>query len=71
MNNSPEAKLAVLESELRRVNERLSQLEKQNDATTAIINKYGGGLAVAILIISAVWAIVVSFGASLQKVVGH
>ena len=63
--------IAVLQSELRRVNARLEELEKQADATTALMNKYGGGIAVAILIIGGVWAVIVAFGANIQKTIGH
>lgn len=63
--------IAVLKSELRRVNERIEHLEERTDATTALMNKYGGGIAVAILIVGAIWAVIVAFGANVQKAIGH
>ena len=66
-----DSEIAVLQSELRRVNERLRQLEERTDATTALMNKYGGGIAVAILIVGAIWAVIVAFGANVQKAIGH
>lgn len=66
-----DSEIAVLQSELKRVNERLRALETKSEATAALLNKYGGGIGVAILIISAIWAIIAAFGANVQKAIGH
>ena len=68
MNN--EAEIAVLQSELARVNQRLKMLEEKNEATTAILNKWGGGIAVTIILIGAAWALIMAFGANI-KTLGH
>ena len=64
--------IAVLQAELRRVNARLELLEKETEATSALMNKYGGGIAVTIILVGAIWSIIVAFGANIQKAaVGH
>ena len=63
--------IAVLRSELNRVNERLRLLEEKNEATMALMNKWGGGIAVGIILAGAVWALFLAFSANFQKTLGH
>ena len=67
---SRNSEIAVLQSELLELKDKVRILEQQADSTTALMNKYGGGIAVAILIIGAIWTIIVAFGANIQKAIG-
>ena len=59
---SRDAEIAVLQSELKRVNEWLRLLEDNYEANSALMNKYGGAVAAAIILIGAGWAVIATFG---------
>ena len=67
---SRDAEIAVLQSELRRVNERLKLLEANYETNNALMNKYGGAVAAAIILIGAAWAIFATFGSNVLKAIG-
>ena len=64
-----EIEIALLGAEIKRINTRLHELETRSEATVAILNKWGGGIAVSIIIVSAIWALVLAYGANIRKAV--
>ena len=67
---SDETNIALIQSELERVNARIKVLEEKTATTTAILNKWGGGIAVGIILFGALWGVIVAFGGNLKKAFG-